>query len=257
MVVGSMTGNSKLWRVEGEKKLVYRPPLGCPRPARIKAMSGFFITFEGPDGAGKSTQVQLLREYLETAEPVYIREPGGTELGEAVRALLLDGKGEIDSQAEMYLFFAARAQGVKELINPALAADKIVIADRYHDSTIAYQGAGSGIEVPWPDAFPKPDLTFLLQIPAGEGLFRVLRAKKGGKDRMESKDIDFHERVSARYEAMAKEDPSRFVAIDATLSKEEIQAKIRSAVDQLLEVPEPEEVEGAAETTLEEAERVI
>ena len=210
-------------------------------------MSGFFITFEGPDGAGKSTQVQLLREYLAGSEPVYIREPGGTELGEAIRTLLLEGKGEIDSYAEMYLFFAARAQGINELIGPALAANKIVIADRYHDSTIAYQGAGSGIEVPWPDAFPKPDLTFLLQIPAGEGLFRALKAKKSGKDRMESKDLEFHERVSARYQAMSDEEPARFVEIDARASKEEISAQIRSAVDNLLGVAVSEEGEPTVE----------
>jgi dTMP kinase len=218
------------------------------------AQSGFFITFEGPDGAGKSTQVKLLLDYLAAIEPVYIREPGGTELGEKVRSLLLDGKGELDSYAEMYLFFAARAQGIKELIDPALHAGKVVVADRYHDSTIAYQGAGSGIEVPWPDSFPKPDLTFLLSIPAEEGLFRALRAKKGGKDRMESKDLDFHRRVSSRYQAMAQEEPERFVEIDARLGKEEIQAKIRNAVEGLIGVMAPEEGDLAALPSTEAAE---
>jgi dTMP kinase len=182
-----------------------------------------------------------LREYLADAEPVYIREPGGTALGEAIRNLLLESKWEIDSHAEMYLFFAARAQGIKELIGPALATNKVVIADRYHDSTIAYQGAGSGIEVPWPEAFPKPDLTFLLQIPAEEGLIRVVKA--GKKDRMESKDLEFHQRVSARYQAMAREEPQRFIELDARGSRDEIQAKIRSAVDALLGMALPEDIE--------------
>ena len=218
-------------------------------------MSGFFITFEGPDGAGKSTQVQLLREYLAESEPVYIREPGGTSVGEAIRSLLLDSKHEIDAVAEMYLFFAARAQGVKELIDPALAANKIVIADRYHDSTIAYQGAGSGIEVPWPDTFPKPDLTFLLQIPAEEGLFRVVKA--GKKDRMESKDLDFHQRVSARYQLMAQEEPERFVELDARGGREEIQSRIRSVVDSLLAVNALEDAEPFLLAAGEEAGEVV
>lgn len=192
----------------------------------------------------------MLCQYLADAEPIYIREPGGTDLGEAIRNLLLNSKEDIDGDAEMYLFFAARAQGIKELINPALAANKIVIADRYHDSTIAYQGAGSGVEVPWPSSFPKPDLTFLFQISAEEGLTRVV--KSGKKDRMESKHLDFHQRVSARYLSMAREEPERFVEIDARMSREEIQAKIRSVVDNLLGVPLTEETELSQSSAVED-----
>src|SRR5260370_7987087 len=158
---------------------------------------GLFITFEGTEGSGKTTQVELLGEALSSREPVLVREPGGTELGERIREVVLYAGLEIDAEAEMYLFMSARRQLIGEVIVPALAAGQIVIADRYHDSTLAYQGGARGVPTSWPPTFPHPDLTFLLAGPVEFGLERHAVAGKTA-DRMERESIEFHPRAPAR-----------------------------------------------------------
>lgn len=190
------------------------------------------ITFEGPDGSGKTTQVELLREWLDDRSPVVLREPGGTAVGERIRDLLLHS--QMGSEAELYLFLAARAQLVDEVIRPALAAGRIVILDRYHDSTLAYQGGARGLEVGWPAAFPKPDLSVLLALPAAEGLAR--RHAAGGGNRMEAEDLAFHVAVAAAYDRLAESEPERWVRLDATLAPAEIHSRVRRRVAELLEV---------------------
>src|SRR5260370_28352954 len=118
---------------------------------------GVFITFEGPEGSGKTRQVELLGQALADREPVMVREPGGNELGERIREIVLYGALELDPEAEMYLFMAARKQLIAEVIAPALAAGQVVVADRYHDSTLAYLGGAKGVPTNWPATFPRPD----------------------------------------------------------------------------------------------------
>src|SRR5438132_1526574 len=140
---------------------------------------GLFITFEGTEGSGKTTQAELLGEWLSRHDPVAVREPGGTELGEQIRDVLLYKGLEIDPEAEMYLFMASRRQLIAEVIVPTLAAGQIVIADRYHDSTLAYQGGARGLPIVWPPTFPRPDITFWLDGPVEAGLSRHEEAGKG------------------------------------------------------------------------------
>lgn len=189
-----------------------------------------FISFEGPEGAGKSTQVDLLRAKVAGLEPVVVREPGGTELGERIRELLLHSGLSMSPEAEMYLFMASRAELVATVIAPALAAGRLVIADRYHDSTIAYQGGGRGIDVRWPDSFPRPDLTFLLVLDAGAGLGRL-----GGRDRLESESLDFHRAVIAAYDRLSAAEPERYVRLDASLPEDDLHLQVMERVSNLLE----------------------
>jgi len=197
-------------------------------------VGGLFITFEGSEGSGKTTQVEMLGEWLSLREPVVVREPGGTELGERIREVVLYSSLQIDPEAEMYLFMSARKQLVIEVIAPALDAGQIVIADRYHDSTIAYQGGGRGVATAWPVAFPVPDITFLLEGPVQNGLLRHEAAGKA-RDRLEMEDIEFHQRVATEYERLAEAEPGRFVRIDATESRERVHLEIRRHLEPLLE----------------------
>jgi dTMP kinase len=197
------------------------------------AKRGLFITFEGTEGSGKTTQAELLSEWLEKESPVLVREPGGTELSEQIRDVLLYRGLEIDAEAEMYLFMAARRQLIAEVIAPALAAAQIVIADRYHDSTLAYQGGARGVPTTWPPTFPRPDITFLLEGPAEVGLNRHEAAGKS-KDRMEQESIDFHRRVAEAYERLADAEPQRFVRLDATGSRDRIHLEVRDRLKELL-----------------------
>ena len=194
------------------------------------------ITFEGPDGSGKSTQVELLRQWLGDRDPVVVREPGGTALGERIRSLLLHADDlRLSPEAELQLFMTARAQLLAEVVGPALAAGRVVIMDRYHDSSRAYQGGARGLEVGWPAWLPRPAVTFLLALPAAAGLAR--RAAAGGSNRMEAEALSFHEAVAAAYDRMAAAEPERWVRIDATLPPAEVQEAIRARVGALLEVP--------------------
>src|SRR6266508_1878432 len=198
------------------------------------AKRGLFITFEGTEGSGKTTQAEMLGEWFAENKPVVIREPGGTELGEQIRDVLLYKGLAIDAEAEMYLFMASRRQLIAEVIEPALAAEQIVIADRYHDSTLAYQGGGRGLPTMWPPTFPRPDITFLLVGDVEAGLGRHMAAGKS-KDRMEQESIDFHRRVAEAYERLAAEEPKRFVRLDATGSRDKIQYEVRDHLKPLLD----------------------
>jgi len=194
---------------------------------------GLFITFEGVEGSGKTTQVELLGQALGNWQPVIVREPGGTELGERMRDVLLFGGMAIDREAEMYLFMAARAQVVHEVIEPALIAGRVVIADRYHDSTVAYQGGGRGLSVYWPASFPKPDITFLVSVPVEVGHTRMLLAGKH-PDRVERESLEFHQRVADEYARIAKAEPQRYTVVDGTESQAKVHATVMERVDRAL-----------------------
>jgi dTMP kinase len=194
---------------------------------------GLLITFEGVEGAGKTTQAEMLGQALAAKDPVLVREPGGTELGERMREVLLFGGMAMGPEAEMYLFMAARSQLVREVIAPAIEAGQIVIADRYHDSTLAYQGGGRGVATYWPPSFPRPDITFLLSLPVEGGRMRQLVAGKKA-DRVESEPSDFHERVAAAYERLAAAEPGRFVRLDAAESRDKVHALVIERVEPIL-----------------------
>ena len=198
------------------------------------AKTGLFITFEGTEGSGKTTQAELLAEWLAHREPVLVREPGGTELGEQIREVLLYKGLTIDPEAEMYLFMASRRQLIAEVIAPALASGQVVIADRYHDSTLAYQGGGRGVPTTWPSTFPRPDITFLLEGRAEIGLDRHEEAGKT-KDRIEEESIEFHRRVAEKYGQLAADEPQRFVRLDAAGSRDKIHLEVRDHLKALLE----------------------
>ena len=194
---------------------------------------GLFITFEGTEGSGKTTQVEMLGEWLSSHDPVVVREPGGTELGERIREVVLYAGLDVDAEAEMFLFMAARKQLIAEVIAPALAAGQIVIADRYHDSTLAYQGGARGVPATWPSTFPRPDITFLLQGPVETGLERQVAAGKE-PDRMERESIEFHLKVAAAYDQLADAEPARFVRINAGDSREKVHLTVKERLTPLV-----------------------
>jgi dTMP kinase len=195
-----------------------------------------FITFEGIDGVGKSTQLDLLQQWLEGRGREVIRtlEPGGTELGKEIRHLLLHRKGDVAARAEALLYAADRAHHVATKIRPALAEGKVVLSDRYFDSSVAYQGAARELDVDevrnislWAVDNLIPDLTVLLDLDAEAAIQR--RNKTGTEpDRLEREKVDFFVRARAQYLELAKE--PRFLVVDATLSIDEIQQQIRERV---------------------------
>jgi dTMP kinase len=208
-----------------------------------------FVTFEGPEGSGKTTQMELLRAYLE--EKGYsvfaTREPGGTSIGDQIRAILLDPRNtEMLPASEALLFSTARAQIVHQVIRPHLEQGDIVLCDRYADSTLAYQGYGRGLDLEMLHAITafatgglKPDLTIYLDIDVEEGLRRKLAAHTTGKtewNRLDRQEIGFHRRVREGYLQMAAKEPDRWLVIDATQPVEAIQALIRARVEAKLEV---------------------
>ena len=202
-------------------------------------MKGVFITIEGPDGAGKTTQIQRLAAFLqEKGVPVLCtREPGGDAIGTKIRALLLDpANGEMTPKAEAFLYAADRAQHVEQVILPALRKGVWVICDRFVDSQLAYQGAGRQLDredflLPLNKLATgglEPDITFLLLVEAKEGLARVIGARGDSPDRMEREKIDFHERVCDGYRALAAENPERIVMLDGKNPIAEIQREIQN-----------------------------
>ncbi|MFY7819770.1 MAG: dTMP kinase [Rhodoluna sp.] len=200
-----------------------------------------FISFEGIDGVGKSTQADLLEAHLVglSREVVRTLEPGGSELGRDIRKLLLHS-GHVDARAEALLYAADRAHHVATVIRPALAEGKVVITDRYLDSSVAYQGAGrilGATEVRdlsiWAIQGLLPALTVLLDLDAASAVAR--RAKTGdAPDRLEREKVEFFEAVRACYLELAAAEPERFLVVDARLTVDEIQSKIRARVDELL-----------------------
>ena len=207
--------------------------------------TGLLISFEGVDGCGKSTQVARLAQRLTAAghDVIVVREPGGTTIGERVRALVLDPEaGVVDPAAEALLYAASRAQLVSDVIEPALAAGRVVIVDRYVDSSLAYQGAGRGLGV---DAVLEanllatrgrlPDLTLLLEAPLAIAAERRRVAGEPG-DRIELAGNDFFERVHAAYGELAERWPRRIQRIDATPAPDAVASAIALAVHQRLQL---------------------
>lgn len=205
-------------------------------------MKGLFITIEGPDGSGKSTQIENIKKYFldKDKEIVFTREPGGTAIGERIRAIILDNNcSEMDFMTEAMLYAASRAQHVAEVIKPALEAGKVVVCDRFVDSSIAYQGYGRGLGEPV-SVINKfaigdciPDITFLLKLSPDIGKNRIEK-NRTCKDRLEHEMLSFHVEVYKGYLAIEKENPDRVFGIDAKGSIEEIKADIYSKLDGLL-----------------------
>ena len=204
--------------------------------------AGLFISLEGIDGVGKSTQSDLLEEFLRSAGREVLRtfEPGGTELGQEIRHLLLHRKGDVAPRAEALLYAADRAHHVATKIRPALERGAVVVTDRYLDSSVAYQGAGRALDSAEVRALSMfavenllPDLTVLLDLPAEQALAR--RAKTGQEpDRLEREKVEFFEAVRQAFLAMAAAEPNRWLVVSADQSVEAMQALIRTRVDQLL-----------------------
>ena len=211
-------------------------------PGNPGAPAGLLITFEGGDGAGKSTQARRLRNRLARAgHPVrLVAEPGGTILGQRLRRLLKFSRQEITPQAELLLFLASRAQLTQEVILPALAQGAIVVCDRYADSTAAYQGYGRGLDLENIHRLNAsatqglcPSLTVLLDVHPEEGLQR--RAPEA-RDRMERDVAGFHARVREGYRELARNEPDRWLVLDAGLPRAEVARRIRERVEALLPV---------------------
>lgn len=190
-------------------------------------MQGIFITMEGPDGAGKTTQIELLKDYLNKKgyDVLITRDPGGNAVSEAIREVILNKDfTEMGYMTELLLYAAARAQLVKENIKPALSAGKAVIADRFVDSSAVYQGIGRGLGI---DTVYKvnefalqgilPDMTFLMDLDAEVGIAR--KKNQAELDRMEQESLDFHKKVVEGYRSLAEMNPDRIVKVDAALPK--------------------------------------
>lgn len=200
---------------------------------------GLFITFEGADGCGKTTQMNLLAQYLREKgfDVVVTREPGGKGLGEKLREILLNYDGEVSSVCESFLFLADRAQNVDITVKPAVEQGKIVLCDRHGDSTVAYQGYGRGLDIERIEMLNsiatsnrKPDLTLVFDIDVETSMKRVGTEK----DRMESAGIEFHNRVRQGYLDIAKKEPNRVKVINAVKSIEEINREVISIIDGII-----------------------
>ena len=197
-----------------------------------------FISFEGIEGAGKSTQVKALAGYLRSKgyDVVETVEPGGTKIGYKIRELLLDPQNHMDPLAELLLYYSSRAQHVKEIIAPAINEGRTVITDRYTDSTVAYQGYARGIDLELINRLNdivvpemKPSLTIMLDLDVEEGLRRNRAAHK--EDRFELEAVEFHKRVRHGFHEIAKADPERIKIVDASVSSEEVARKIIEIIE--------------------------
>jgi len=206
-------------------------------------MAGAFITFEGIDGCGKSTQLRLLASELRARglNVVATREPGGTPLGQKLRAALLDVQEQVDPLAELFVFAADRAQHVRKYLLPALAAEQIVLSDRDADATVAYQGSGRGFEpgliqeiVQLATGGLQPDLTLLFDLSVAESAVRTRRRVAAkNTDRLDIEDADFHTRVRDAYLTRAAQYPSRIKVINSARSLEEIQRELSAHIGRL------------------------
>ncbi len=207
--------------------------------------SGYFISFEGIDGAGKSTHIEsfgkLMQERYPDCDVVMTREPGGTQLGEQLRALLLDAPMNLETEA--LLMFAARREHIAQVIEPALQAGKIVISDRFTDASFAYQGGGRGLSLEklndlerWVQgrengSLLQPNLTFLFDLPGA--IAEARRSKARAPDKFEKMDLSFFEKVRQEYLRRAKTDPKRFHLVDATQTPDVIWSELQSLVIKL------------------------
>ena len=208
-------------------------------------MAAAFITFEGIDGSGKSTQLRMLASELRLRgiNVIVTREPGGTSLGARLRAALLDTEEQVDPLAELLLYAADRAQHVRQLVRPAIETGHVVLSDRYADATVAYQGAGRGFPPALIDEVIAlatgglmPDLTLLFDLPVAESLARHKRRADEGdaRDRLDAEDEAFHTRVRNAYLQIAAADPDRVRVVDATRSVEETHARVLELVMPLI-----------------------
>lgn len=203
---------------------------------------GLFITVEGTEGVGKSTNMAFIEEWLNKSgkELVITREPGGTQLGEKLRNVLLDAKEQsMCDDTELLLMFAARAQHLQEVIQPALNSGKWVLCDRFTDATYAYQGGGRGIDMSriaqleqWVQGDLRPDMTLILDLPVDVGLERA--GKRSTPDRFELEKHDFFNKVRDTYLARAAAQPDRYRVIDASPSIQEVQLSIQSVLEQMV-----------------------
>ena len=198
-----------------------------------------FITFEGIEGCGKTTQIGLLTSFLKSLQRPFLltREPGGTGVGEQIRQILLSSENVgIEPVAELYLYAAARVQHLRQVISPALREGRIVICDRFADATLAYQGYGRGMELAWIEEIHartmeniKPDLTFLLDLPVEEGLRRALKRMEKNpvkEDRFEKEALDFHRRVRDGYLTLARKEPRRIIVLDGMKEEKTLHGEI-------------------------------
>lgn len=202
---------------------------------------GFFITFEGADGCGKTTQINLLKDYLEKEgyDVILTREPGAKGLGEKVRDILLNYDGVVSDRCESFLFLADRAQNIDIIVNPAVEAGKIVLCDRHIDSTVAYQGYGRGLDIKRIEMlndlatnFKKPDLTIVFDIDVENSMKRVGK----DKDRMESAGVDFHNRVRNGYLEIAKQEPERIKVINSVQPIDAVFEELKKIVKKYLSI---------------------
>ena len=206
-------------------------------------MVGKFISIEGVEGAGKSTQVSFIQDYLTSLGKIVVvtREPGGTELSEKIRNLLLEpSSNSMANDTELLLMFASRAEHVSQVINPALQRGDWVLCDRFLDATYAYQGGGRGIKrqhiqqiADWTLRGLIPDLTLLFDLPVELGLKRVVK-RKGGMDRFEREKINFFQKIRKSYLKSAKAEPNRIKIVDASLSITEIQEQLTQLIEPLI-----------------------
>ncbi|MFN0118268.1 MAG: dTMP kinase [Elusimicrobiota bacterium] len=205
----------------------------------MKSKKGIFITFEGTDGAGKTTHVQLLSDWLQTLglSTTLTREPGGGFLAEQIREILLNPETKMHSLTELFLYEAARAEHVEKVIKPGLAEGKIVICDRFTDATIAYQGFARKLSIPIIKNLNKiatqnikPDLTLFLNVSPKTSLTKALNRSKNSPDRLEKEGVSFQEKVWNGYQYLAKSDPKRFKKINLQPAIEETQKLIRTEV---------------------------
>ena len=201
-------------------------------------MGGLFVTFEGGEGSGKSTQLARLEERLRRAgfDPLVVREPGGTRLAESIRALLLDPGASVGAVPEALLMVAARADLVAARLRPALESGRVVLCDRYTDSTLAYQGGGRGLDAAMLGSWNRaatgglvPDLTLLFDLDPELGLARRAAAH-GGANRIDLESEAFHARVRERYLQIARAEPARFTVLDADRPPQELAERVWSAV---------------------------
>lgn len=207
---------------------------------------GRFVVFEGPEGAGKSTQIVRLAARLRGLgiDPVLTREPGGTPMGDRVRDVLLDPDLRIDAPAEFLLYAATRAQHVRELIEPALAAGRFVVSDRFAGASVAYQGYGRNLDLAWiADVNDRavgaslPDRVILLDVDPAVGLARA--AARGRPDRLEAADLTFHRRARQGFLAQAAADPERWRKLDAAAAPDELEVRVWEAIADLVPTEAP------------------
>jgi len=206
-------------------------------------VTGRFITLEGGDGAGKTTQAELLTEWLEAngRTVVRTREPGGTDLGLRIREIVLHERGHVSARAEALLYAADRAHHVETVVRPAIARGDVVLQDRYIDSSVAYQGVARGLGAEhirsvsdWAAAGLVPDRTVLLDLDVTEGRARVAAARGDTFDRLESEAAAFHESVRSAFLGMAAAEPERFLVVDAAEPADVVQQRIRRALAPLV-----------------------